>query len=180
MDKIEIGTDSGRTIFNCKKEHSWEGNKDVSGFSFHRPYDDSPEKPTVIASSGPLCPYCFCADMKERYGAVERGAAVAEILDEPRPDRFVLFAVYETSARGSDRHVGQVALLPSWSENDVMTELQARGYPTGGRVKFYDWPSACCFTLEIEKDELLRFRFEKLAERYDPETPRRHLGAKIG
>ena len=70
---------------------------------------------------------------------------------------FVLFAVYER-----DACVGKVALLPSWSENDVMTELQVQGYPTNGRVKFCGWPSATGFVLEVEGDELRRFRFERM------------------
>ena len=72
----------------------------------------------------------------------------------PDNSRFILFNIYE-----NNRRVGSVTLLTTWSENDVMTELQSRGYPTGGMVKFTGWPSAHKFTIAILSDELHVFCF---------------------
>ena len=61
-----------------------------------------------------------------------------------------------------EENVGRVALLLSWSENDVLIELKSRGYPTGGRVKFKDWPSSKNFELEIMGDVLHDFKFASI------------------
>ena len=79
MDKIEIGVDVRRVTFHCKKGHSWEGHKDDSNFTFFSPCDDSYVNVRVLVKSGPLCPYCFCADLKDRYGAVEPGAVAEDV-----------------------------------------------------------------------------------------------------
>jgi hypothetical protein len=62
-------------------------------------------------------------------------------------DRFVVFEVGEVGE--TVRYVGKVALLTSWSENDVMMELRSRGYPTGGAVLFTGWPSSTHFEISM-------------------------------
>ena len=70
-------------------------------------------------------------------------------------ERFVRFDVSENGEAA-----GQVVFFLGWSENDVLVELQARGYHTGGRVKFEGWPSSEGFDLEIEGNIMLRrYRF---------------------
>lgn len=79
-------------------------------------------------------------------------------------DRFVLFEVSEVVvgvAGDASRVVGKVALLPSWSENDVMIELQKSGYPTAGGIKFVGWPTTESFQLTITLDVVRVFVFKK-------------------
>lgn len=85
--------------------------------------------------------------------AMEQGTSS----EDSSSDRFVLFEVFE-----GEENVGRVALLLSWSENDVLIELKSRGYPTGGRVKFKDWPSSKNFELEIMGDVLHDFKFASI------------------
>jgi hypothetical protein len=105
----------------------------------------------------------------DQYGRVDVEAwrAVARhVLKNPSSSHSKIFTASECefivfTVRENNQRVGTIALLPSWSENDVMIELQSRRYPTGGRVKFDGWPSTSKFKLEIEGDELHVFHFER-------------------
>ena len=78
----------------------------------------------------------------------------------PARDRFVLFEVGEVGE--SVKYVGAVALSLDWTENDVMVDLQSRGYPTGGAVKFTGWPSATRFEISMGGEDH-KFIFQKKA-----------------